>query len=318
MTTPKISVIVPVYKVEQYLHRCIDSILSQSFTDFELLLIDDGSPDNCGKICDEYTQKDSRVRVFHKPNGGVSSARNLGLDNAKGEWVAFIDSDDYISVDYLEELCSYKENTNSDLVAISRKLDETHSSVTLHREKFSLLFSLYKFDKFCPPWGKIFRKDIIERYNLKFNTEIHLGEDLMFVLFYLLEINSITLISSDKYYYEDERSDSLTKRLNPYKNEFAGKMEFDRIVSLLMKNMILDDKAVFELEGSRKYYTERTLSSIMRLPKRCDRIMKIRNLDLTLYHKYKKPNSWKERILLFLLKNGWLYSYDLLFSMRRK
>lgn len=81
---PKISVIVPVYKVEEYLHRCIDSILSQSFTDFELILVDDGSPDNCGKICDEYAQKDSRVRVFHKPNRGVSSARNLGLDNATG------------------------------------------------------------------------------------------------------------------------------------------------------------------------------------------------------------------------------------------
>ena len=104
MTTPKISVIVPVYKVEQYLHRCIDSILSQSFTDFELLLIDDGSPDNCGKICDEYTQKDSRVRVFHKPNGGVSSARNLGLDNAKGKWIAFIDSDDFVEKEYLEKL----------------------------------------------------------------------------------------------------------------------------------------------------------------------------------------------------------------------
>ena len=93
--TPKISVIVPVYNVEKYLPRCIDSILSQTFTDFELLLIDDGSPDNCGKICDEYAAKDSRVRVFHKPNGGVSSARNLGLDNARGEWIAFIDSDDF-------------------------------------------------------------------------------------------------------------------------------------------------------------------------------------------------------------------------------
>ena len=87
---PKISVIVPVYKVENYLHRCVDSILAQSFTDFELLLIDDGSPDNCGVICDEYAAKDSRVRVFHKPNGGVSSARNLGLDNARGGWIAFV------------------------------------------------------------------------------------------------------------------------------------------------------------------------------------------------------------------------------------
>ena len=99
---PKISVIVPVYNTEKYLHRCIDSILAQTFTDFELLLIDDGSKDNSGAICDEYAAKDSRVRVFHKENGGVSSARNLGLDNVRGEWVTFVDSDDWVEKEYIE------------------------------------------------------------------------------------------------------------------------------------------------------------------------------------------------------------------------
>lgn len=93
---PKISVIVPVYNTEQYLPRCIDSILAQTFTDFELLLIDDGSKDSSGKICDESAAKDSRIRVFHKENGGVSSARNMGLNNAQGEWITFVDSDDYL------------------------------------------------------------------------------------------------------------------------------------------------------------------------------------------------------------------------------
>ncbi len=95
-TTPKVSVIVPVYKVEKYLPECIESILAQTFTDFELILVDDGSPDNSGKICDDYAARDSRIRVFHKENGGVSSARNLGLDNARGEWVTFVDSDDWL------------------------------------------------------------------------------------------------------------------------------------------------------------------------------------------------------------------------------
>lgn len=104
---PKISVIVPVYNTEKYLHRCIDSILAQTFTDFELLLIDDGSKDNSGTICDEYAAKDSRVRVFHKENGGVSSARNLGLDNAKGEWISFVDSDDYTDSYFLENFELY-------------------------------------------------------------------------------------------------------------------------------------------------------------------------------------------------------------------
>ena len=92
--TPKISCIVPVYNVEKYLRRCVDSILNQTFTDFELILVDDGSPDNSPAICYEYAVKDSRIKVIHKVNGGVSSARNVGLDVAKGEWICFVDSDD--------------------------------------------------------------------------------------------------------------------------------------------------------------------------------------------------------------------------------
>ena len=99
--TPLISVIVPIYKAEKYLHRCVDSLLAQTFQDFEVLLVDDGSPDRSGEICDEYAKKDSRVRVFHKENGGVGSARNLGLKASKGEWIAFLDSDDTFKKDYL-------------------------------------------------------------------------------------------------------------------------------------------------------------------------------------------------------------------------
>lgn len=91
---PSISIIVPVYKAEAYLHRCVDSLLAQTFTDFEVLLIDDGSPDCIGEICDAYAKKDARVRVFHQPNGGVSVARQRGVENAKGEWITFVDADD--------------------------------------------------------------------------------------------------------------------------------------------------------------------------------------------------------------------------------
>ena len=103
---PKISVIVPVYNVEKYLCRCIDSILAQTFTDFELLLIDDGSKDSSGEICEEYAGKDARIRVFHRQNGGVSTARNLGIDKAKGEWIYFVDSDDVVLPSALGTFCS--------------------------------------------------------------------------------------------------------------------------------------------------------------------------------------------------------------------
>lgn len=94
--SPSISIIVPVYKAEAYLLRCVDSLLAQTFTDFEVLLIDDGSPDRSGEICDDYARKDARVRVFHQTNGGVSVARQRGVENAKGEWITFVDADDYL------------------------------------------------------------------------------------------------------------------------------------------------------------------------------------------------------------------------------
>ena len=107
---PQVSVIVPVYNVEKYIHRCVDSILDQTFRDFELILVDDGSPDNCGAICDEYAAKDSRVRVIHQANGGLSAARNAGIDwafaNSNSEWLTFIDSDDWVHLDYLK--CLYE------------------------------------------------------------------------------------------------------------------------------------------------------------------------------------------------------------------
>lgn len=103
---PKVSVIVPVYKVEKYLPECIESVLAQTFTDFELILVDDGSPDNSGKICDAYAARDSRIRVFHKENGGVSSARNFGVKNARADYIAFLDSDDWWKPEFLEKMTS--------------------------------------------------------------------------------------------------------------------------------------------------------------------------------------------------------------------
>ena len=102
MVQPKISVIVPIYKVEPYLRRCLDSIVNQTYRNLEIILVDDGSPDNCGNICDEYAQKDLRIEVIHKENGGLSSARNIAIDKANGDYLAFVDSDDWLDTDMFE------------------------------------------------------------------------------------------------------------------------------------------------------------------------------------------------------------------------
>ena len=113
---PTISVIVPVYNAEKYLHTCVDSILNQTFSDFELILVDDGSPDRCGSICDEYATRDIRVQVIHKKNGGVSEARNVGLDCAKGKYISFIDPDDWVEKDLLQETLDFSRKTGTDIV----------------------------------------------------------------------------------------------------------------------------------------------------------------------------------------------------------
>ena len=116
MNTPFISIVVPVYNVERYLPRCIESILRQTYTNFELILVDDGTPDRSGIICDRYAERDSRIRVIHKENGGVSTARNTGIDAAKGEWITFVDSDDWVSDEYLKTLTTHLHNNSYDLV----------------------------------------------------------------------------------------------------------------------------------------------------------------------------------------------------------
>ena len=127
MNNPKISVIVPVYNAEKYLQRCIDSILNQTFPNFELLLIDDGSKDQSGEICDEYAKKDSRVKVFHKENGGVSSARNVGIDNAVGEYICFCDSDDWVEKTWL--LSFFERMCDNDMLITSFNIYENEKKV---------------------------------------------------------------------------------------------------------------------------------------------------------------------------------------------
>lgn len=201
-----ISIIVPIYKAEQYIHRCVDSILAQSYADFELLLINDGSPDGCGAICDAYAAKDSRVRVFHKENGGVSSARNLGLDNAQGEWITFVDSDDWLEPEFLERLMAAPE---SDLVVggCYRTSGKNEPLSDAHYPKDSVAgFLEQNLDKLLllTPWGKLYRRSFFEDNHIRFNKNIRFGEDTLVVFEYLCYCDSISTVAYCGYNYLDE------------------------------------------------------------------------------------------------------------------
>ena len=215
---PTITVIVPVYNTEKYLYRCIDSILAQTFTNFELLLIDDGSNDASGQICDEYTTKDNRVRVFHKKNGGVSSARNLGLDNAIGKYIMFVDSDDYMMPGMLEVMLSALESKKADLVVCGtmetgggywRPVADVDYSINQLNDHF---VTLLHTELLSPPWNKILKKKIIG--NIRFSEDISFGEDLLFNIQYLKKCETISFIKEAPFYHEKENENSLVVKFN--------------------------------------------------------------------------------------------------------
>lgn len=203
---PKISVIVPVYNAEEYLHRCVDSIFAQTFADFELLLIDDGSKDNSGAICDEYAAKDSRVRVFHKENGGVSSARNMGLDNAKGEWICFVDSDDWVEKEYLEVL--YQDGKFDFVTCYWTILNcETFQSTIPESKEYVGILNVKSFfdnniHRLSCPVCRLYNKSIILEHNIRFDQKMSFAEDALFNITYFLNVKSVKQTSDILYNYE--------------------------------------------------------------------------------------------------------------------
>lgn len=219
---PKISIIVPIYKTEQYLQRCIDSILAQTFTNFELLLIEDGSPDNSGKICDKYALKDSRIKVYHKENGGVSSARNLGLDHATGEWITFCDSDDWVNKDWLE---LFILNSNTDMVIQSYYVSTITNPEKIKQLKnknyskinFNNLFDdLIDINNLGYLWCRLFKNRIIQEYNIRFNPQYKICEDQEFIFKYLKYTQHIVTLEKGAYHYLEPDYEKKYKGLQDY------------------------------------------------------------------------------------------------------
>lgn len=227
---PLLSVIMPVYNTAPNIEACIDSILQQSFMNYELLLIDDGSLDNSGKICDEYAQKDARIHVFHQTNKGVSSARNMGLEHAQGEWIYFPDSDDIImddafdtmvsmvsnGVDYV--ICGYEvyDEDGNCTYAIADRQQRTKTQHEALMEMFAP--TDYRYQGYL--WNKLFKHSIIQKNNLRFVKGIKFNEDRLFDVEYLCCINGNVVYTTIPIYKYFERSTSamasLTQRFNPY------------------------------------------------------------------------------------------------------
>lgn len=213
--SPFFSVIVPVYNVSQYLRRCIDSVLSQSYGDFELLLVDDGSSDDSGVICDEYAEKDGRIKVFHKENGGVSSARNKGIDEACGKYIIFVDSDDYIWPERLQRMASVSEH-NPDMIV------EDYGVPEEYRYKFKKIErqDFYYVNKICVIWTSAFKNDIIQKNHIRYDETIWHGEDSIFILNYFYYCNTIIFADGYGYVYDKGHENGLSVKFQSWEKEF--------------------------------------------------------------------------------------------------
>lgn len=328
---PKISIIVPVYNVEKYLSKCIDSIIEQTFMDWELLLIDDGSPDNSGKICDEYAQKDSRIRVFHKPNGGVSSARNLGLDKAEGKWVTFIDSDDYILPNFIEGLYKPIENgENVDFVhgGCYNVKDDKIVSVNQTYEYCIGDNPGYVFNKFRGlTFSKLFSLENVNHdadgRPLRFDENMKIAEDMAFTMDYLMTVKKYAFVEEKGYCYRCDNMSSATKKrgVSPYSEELHSfKHLFDTTRKYILKNNLSIEDSKLRLQQRGEQFAEVCFSLYRNNYPMMERILHLKkdfNEEEYFSVYYAKLNLGK-RLLFYLLIRRYYMIFDFCVSISIK
>lgn len=237
---PKVSIVIPIYNVEKYLKRCVDSVLHQTLQNIEIILVDDGSPDKCPSICDQYKEKDSRIKVIHKKNGGLASARNAGLRIATGEYILFLDSDDWIEPETAEELVSIAEQYQVDFVRFrpmyagwpnhkdgslcdfgteSGMKEGVYLKDDIIREIYPRLFATPQLTLgvIVAAWRSLYRREFLKNNNLLFDEEIRYSEDTIFSAKVVSVTNSFYYLDGPRYYHYFYNGNSITKS---YKKDY--------------------------------------------------------------------------------------------------
>ena len=255
MKNDLISIIIPVYKVEKYLEKCIESVLKQTYTNLQIILVDDGSPDNCGKICDEYAKKDSRIEVIHKVNGGLSDARNVGISKAKGRYIGFVDSDDYIKEDMYEILLNLIKEYDAD-VSICNLYDVIDGKEYIRNkengiQEYSRLDILKEvlLDKNIQSyaWNKLYKKELFDEIKYPIGKKY---EDIGTTFYVFEKCNKIVVTSEPEYYYL-KRSDSLV-------NNVTESTVFD-YTEIIIQRYLYTRENIEELKKYNNYYLAKTL-----------------------------------------------------------
>ena len=281
-----ISIIVPIYNVENYLRQCLDSIVAQTYQNFECLLINDGSPDNSADICREYVVKDSRFKYFEKENGGVSSARNLGIEHSKGEYITFIDSDDWVDSDYLEVLYNALIDENADIsVSTYKRFYMADNCWYFHSfqrgydkktftglELIDKLQLLSSFDhSYGSTWGKLVKSVRVE--TIRFNEETTLGEDMEFWYKLFLISDKIVYVNKDTYIYRISNDEYKHFELSKIRSDIQHRLNFIAFLTArkLEVSSYVDDCVLYlhdlvdkmKLEGLEFTQTARWLQEVL-------------------------------------------------------
>ena len=273
-----ISVIVPVYKVEKYLEKCIESIIKQTYTNLQIILVDDGSPDNCGKICDEYAKKDSRIEVIHKINGGLSDARNVGINRANGRYIGFVDSDDYIKEDMYEKLINLIKEYDAD-ISICNLYDVIDGNECIRNKdngihEYSRIDILKEIllDKNIQSyaWNKLYKKELFDEIKYPIGKKY---EDIG-TTFYLFEkCNKIVVTSEPEYYYL-KRADSLVNNVTE-----STILDYTEII---IQRYLYIKQNIKELRKYNNYYLAKTLITAH------NDIENLENISEEMQQRYKK------------------------------
>lgn len=235
-----VSIIIPAYNVDDYLKDCVNSILHQTYTEYEIVVVDDGSTDTTYQVCEELALENPKVKIYHQENYGVSVARNNGIKHAVGKYVIFVDADDMISPQYLETLVSFAQKADLGMVGFTSKIENLENNIKVNficdssKHITDAILGGVKYDGYL--WNKIFRRSLISEHNLKFKENITVWEDLLFVLEYLACSTSV-IISESRLYYYRYRADSAvnTLRLDKYKSKFE-------VISDIKKKEFTQDK----------------------------------------------------------------------------
>ena len=250
MNNPLISIIVPIYNVEKYLSKCIDSIINQTLENIEIILVNDGSTDSCAEIIESYANKDNRIKVIHKKNGGQSSARNMGLDIAKGEYIGFVDSDDWLHYDMYENMYKSIKNANSDMCVCGREEYSEDGKLGYQNKLIDEIIDLDKYDikdyisnklfykHTVVVWNKIYKREIIKNNMIRFEDVSYVGsEDALFNYQYLMHAKIITSINKIGYSQLSRMGSTATTYRPGYMKRTSNMIECMYKYSKKIKNM---------------------------------------------------------------------------------